>query len=672
MIWESIIAAIVVLVVLAIPATVIILGYLALARTEQIAGLLRRVNDLEREVRRLKTAPARPLASAEREPVHVENAQEMPTTVPEVIPVVLPAAKAEPSETEMLVEQWIGSRALGWIAVVLLVFAVGFFLRYIFENDLIGPLGRVGIGLGLGLALCASGLRYHRRGWWIFAQFLTAGGIVLLYLSTYASFGYYNLLPREPAAGFLIVIIVEAVALAILYDAPSIAIMAVLGGLLTPLLLRTDQDQYRSLFPYLLLLDAGFVGLTVYRAWPAIATIALVGTQLLFWGWFGEHYHPEKRGPALAFQTVLFILFLAHPLAIHVGRRRLASAEDLVRLPLHAVLFLVALFVLVRLDYEAWRGTLAMVLALIYPVIAWWIAGRQQDDVRLLFVVVAVAMGLVATAIAREADAAWIALGWAVQGAALWWFGLRVCADAPRGLGFGFLVLAVWRLVLVDTSGAHPVPFVPLFNKYGLPATMVAVALVVAALASRRYMQSPIDLDFVAMRVLGLGGVTLLWFVLSFETYQYFQAQSAELKRTQGQLVARRDYVRDPDRWPKSFREVEDAEAERAYQQLVNRQAHLQRSAQTSLSVLWAVYAALVLTAGFRLASRPLRWFALGLFGLTLLKVALVDTANLRGLYRVAAFLALSVMMGLGAWAYQRVRQVLLVSDNKETTREMV
>src|SRR5207249_2672903 len=53
---------------------------------------------------------------------------------------------------------------------------------------------------------------------------------------------------------------------------------------------------------------------------------------------------------------------------------------------------------------------------------------------------------------------------------------------------------------------------------------------------------------------------------------------------------------------------------------LAEQAEHLRRSAQTALSVVWAVYAAAVLVAGFRLRSRPLRWAALGLFGLTLAK----------------------------------------------------
>jgi uncharacterized membrane protein len=72
--------------------------------------------------------------------------------------------------------------------------------------------------------------------------------------------------------------------------------------------------------------------------------------------------------------------------------------------------------------------------------------------------------------------------------------------------------------------------------------------------------------------------------------------------------------------------------------------------------VVWAAYAALILYAGFRLRNDGLRWVALGLFGLTLVKVLLVDTGNLPGFYRVATFLVLSVLMAAAAWGYQKLQ----------------
>jgi uncharacterized membrane protein len=80
--------------------------------------------------------------------------------------------------------------------------------------------------------------------------------------------------------------------------------------------------------------------------------------------------------------------------------------------------------------------------------------------------------------------------------------------------------------------------------------------------------------------------------------------------------------------------------------------------ARTSLSVLWAAYAALVLLVGFKVGSAALRWTALGLFALTLCKVVFIDMAELPGFYRVAAFFVLSVIMGAAAWGYQKIERL--------------
>jgi uncharacterized membrane protein len=70
--------------------------------------------------------------------------------------------------------------------------------------------------------------------------------------------------------------------------------------------------------------------------------------------------------------------------------------------------------------------------------------------------------------------------------------------------------------------------------------------------------------------------------------------------------------------------------------------------------VVWAAYAGLILGVGFWRHIPPLRWVALGLFGLTLAKVFLVDMANLPGFYRATAFFVLAVVLAGAARIYQR------------------
>ncbi|HJZ69612.1 MAG TPA: DUF2339 domain-containing protein, partial [Blastocatellia bacterium] len=71
-------------------------------------------------------------------------------------------------------------------------------------------------------------------------------------------------------------------------------------------------------------------------------------------------------------------------------------------------------------------------------------------------------------------------------------------------------------------------------------------------------------------------------------------------------------------------------------------------------SVLWSVYAGVLAAAGFIRRTAGVRWAALALFGLTIIKVMFVDIAELKQFYRIIAFLVLGVLLLAVAWRYQK------------------
>ena len=62
----------------------------------------------------------------------------------------------------------------------------------------------------------------------------------------------------------------------------------------------------------------------------------------------------------------------------------------------------------------------------------------------------------------------------------------------------------------------------------------------------------------------------------------------------------------------------------------------------------------MLVIAGFRRHYAPVRYFAIALFGLAVLKMFLVDLGTLSGIYRIAGFVLVGVMLLIVSYLYQR------------------
>jgi uncharacterized membrane protein len=74
------------------------------------------------------------------------------------------------------------------------------------------------------------------------------------------------------------------------------------------------------------------------------------------------------------------------------------------------------------------------------------------------------------------------------------------------------------------------------------------------------------------------------------------------------------------------------------------------------LSVTWAAYATVLVVVGLRRRFAPLRIFAMVVLAITIVKVFVVDLAQLQRVYRVASVVGLGVMLLLTSYLYQKSR----------------
>src|SRR5207247_5025332 len=117
-----------------------------------------------------------------------------------------------------------------------------------------------------------------------YAHGIAGLGISILYLSFYASFGFYHLV--EPGFVFLLMALTTAMAgvFALRYDAPAIAALGLLAGYATPILLSTGEDRPWALFSYVLVLNLGALAAARFRKWRSLEALAFAATALLYGG----------------------------------------------------------------------------------------------------------------------------------------------------------------------------------------------------------------------------------------------------------------------------------------------------------------------------------------------------------------------------------------------------
>jgi uncharacterized membrane protein len=224
-------------------------------------------------------------------------------------------------------EQFMGAKLFAWIGGLALFLGVAYFVKYSFEHNLIPPEVRVAIGFLVGMGLVATGVIMRRKEYAITAQTLCATGILILYAVTFACRAVYHFPFFGPVPTFALMTLVTATAflLAVRMEAQVVAILGILGGFLTPVLLSTGQDAPVALFAYIGLLDAGLLAVALHQRWLYLAPLAAAGTVLMQLGWTakffqqGEYFSGNK---VLIPMTVLLFFNALWLAATRFARRR--------------------------------------------------------------------------------------------------------------------------------------------------------------------------------------------------------------------------------------------------------------------------------------------------------------------------------------------------------------
>jgi uncharacterized membrane protein len=661
-----------------------------------------------------RIAPAPPPSPP---PASPDDATAADATAEPPPPLPYPSAPLEPpiaATDAATLEEAIGGRLMLWVGTVVLVLGLAFFLKYAFDNEWITESMRVVLGIAAGVALVVTGGRFSARGYRAYGQILCGGGIAVLFIAVYAAYNFYALIGQVPAFALLVLVTAGAAMLADRQRAAGLAVMAVGGGFLTPFLVGSGTDAQLTLFTYDALLVVGTLYLANRQDWPGLNALAYGFTVLTIGAWAAEFYTPARWLRTELFLTlfcVLFLLILRAQLA-HRGWRSvtawvLAGAPVLYHLASLAVLephgvavwvyliavTMVAVGLAVRADSTTWR--VAAWVAVVLPLTAWtdshqserwltanlvsavavfamhalaqldrvvrmerplsltdnvlqhlngyallaslyasveqvWIAIAYvlcllaaaihgviaariwQADRRAALNALAVAVGGITVACAIELDGPWLTVALAVEGALVSAIGRQMDVRGFRIGGAALLAAAIVRYMDLSLS-ASPAVFQPIASEPFAMGLTLAAILYGLAWFYRRHEGVRAERALSGTTVSVIAASVLVVVACSAHTWDYWRQEG-----------------------------LNSADARFAY--------------SLSLSGLWTVLACLFIGAGLLRSFAPLRYLAMALFGITVLKVFLVDLSSLGGIYRILGFIGVGLVLLAVSFFYQRQR----------------
>jgi uncharacterized membrane protein len=606
---------------------------------QQVARLTQRVYRLEELLRRrglvtgqipdqITDQPDAPMPAAagsavQTPPPRPEAPPSQAWAPTSVAPPQFPQQQSEVSDHSL--ESRIGSQWFNRIGILAVLIGMAWFLKFAIDNHWIGPAGRVLIGIVAGAGLIAWSERFRARGFAAFSYSLKAVGSGILYLSLWAAFSLFHLIPSSIA--FIAMLLVTAFNgfMAWSQDSELLVLYAIIGGYGTPLLLSNGENHEIALFSYLLLLNLATLVLIALRPWSRLLLGGFAGTVFFFITWSWRFYSDSEFGVTAFFLSVFFLVFAFAPHLVrlnHEIKTDLLATRDavaLIVLPLaNAALGFIGFYLLVQNSgSSSAQPWIAVAFAAFYlllmraPNLPEHVIPSALKSIDLVIAVV-----FLTIAIPLKTHGRWLTIGWLVEGAALLYLTRFVPQRLLRTLALIALALGLGALLVINPPASTAI----LFNqRFGTYLAGIAVFIFTAIFAHRSSdADDPLfPFSWQATAAVSILIVNLLILIaVSLEIHNYWW-----VVRYTGDYMLYHDYS---------------------------------VSAQFTYSAFFMLFGAALLAIGFAKRSAFFRWQALVLLAFSIGKVFTIDVSQLSQGYRIVSFLGLGALLLCVSFAYQR------------------
>ncbi len=370
-------------------------------------------------------------------------------------------------------EIFMGVKGAAFIGITILVIGISLLITYAIQNAWLGPGARSLLGVVSGAVLIGVGYFAEQKSqkYKLLTRVLTGGGGALFFVSVYAAYGMYHLIPAVTAGLGLLACAAAVFSLAMVYRSQAVAILGVIGAFLVPILIGEGVGNPTFLLIYVALLNVPVILLGLKRKWQWLYNLGFLSTALYYLQW-SDLTHGKSLWLGLGFSLFFFLQYAGLGLLKLWKESEVKGREfDTLRLLMGSLLLLAAVYSLLENNPAGkWMGFWFLGYAMVHVGLAAFGFRRFPHFTHEILAFLAGATLFATLALPAQLDGAWVSVGWALEGVIVAWMAAKARSSFFQLLAFILGIIGILKGLVFDCTlySATPDPFLNLRFWIGL------------------------------------------------------------------------------------------------------------------------------------------------------------------------------------------------------------
>lgn len=415
--------------------------------------------------------------------IPIVKVEDVISPAPQTIPTPQPNPK--PVSTFNF-EEWVGSKLITIIGIVILVIGLGIGVKYAIDRDLITPLTRIVLAYVAGGIIIALALKL-KKNYKAFSAVLLSGAMASLYFTTFAAYSMYDLYPQLVAFAIMVIFTAFTVFAATVYELEVIGIIGLVGAYAVPMLLSDGSGKILVMFSYMVIINAGILFLSFKKYWQVLNMVAFGLTWLIVGSWFGARYDVHKHFVLImVFNFLFFIIFYISNMSYKIMKQEKFGVLDVIRIVLNSFIFFGIGYAALENEYHReLQGVFTVCNALIHFVFAYIVFKNKLLDRKLFYLLIALVLSFITIAVPVQLEGNWVTLFWSAEGLLLFGIGRYKSVRFYEWMGYAMIFFAIgslledWDNSYFEYSYENPLYkfWTPVANIYFLTSAFVTASL---------------------------------------------------------------------------------------------------------------------------------------------------------------------------------------------------